>query len=965
MSDATALPFRWPKLLIFAVLISALFTVAGCGSSASDFIATSHTGLTTQPVVGKVYVGKTLGGVEVSILAPDGQTVATARTDSSGTFFIPQTLPVDFLAQARVAEDLLLLREVRGYGGELLVLNGLSTMVALQARSTGSSLEDATVDIRGRLKIAESDYLDMMEESPSRSFSHVAFLAESAAVGGPQAYLEQLSSGATPPQAPFIIRREHLQADFSSLSPELQAILSDVLDDPKLQLALRSRWSRALDRQFTLNGEQVAVEERAETAQAILGGVENIIEYIGVSAESEFVPNGSDLDKVFSWVGVALGWRNADTDALEAIQEQLVQVQQGISDIDLKTDQGTFDAANSNVQTDYIKPITDIIDDELDAIAQADPKDNNDRPSSTPSIANQNIANYVSFVNTDANFDEVHEDLKGIQAAMVGLGPQAVDGVYGPPEPGSGGTTNLTTFGAKLNVQQTLGVPIGKDGSQSGKTGFTPVRSSYLFDQALQTFEYYASYQIFGMTALGETGHGGSQPSVSISQLILRQNNAVGCLLAQRAQLPHYPQSDKFFIDLQNGLIWYTEVQSARTFSSANSVASSFSAGPYGAGTWRIPAYQEIQSLQQRGAYAMVSDGELDTEDTVDGLAALGFDNTEAIDDAGSVWAYAWVYDDNTWKLDDKSLRADLNQSIIPYQYIHEEDDTYPFFLVHSIGDPVLAMDVPGGSDGSGWPSALTSKMKASEMPYLGVPTGIGMTIDSFSDLAPVADWKVYLGGTVELGTDTIKTSYTTARVANYGVSGYSSVLPIVWYTTADHKKALVSNFPDDYGAVYENADSGTSVALSISGLTVDEERVSSDQDGNNTLAANAFPFIGTASPIYTNRHILSSTPNHTVASPQNLTLDLTTASGKVGQNFVATGFYNGSFNRFVVDRTADVDWHAHDETTNTEVPGITFSQSEPGRLIIDLDTLSTTEPYLVLKIKGAGTDVYLRLNLN
>ena len=928
------------------LLIFALLTI-GCETSDNSFVATSPGQFVTAPVVGKVFASADVAGQTVELRDSSGGILDSVVTNESGNFVFRGTVPADFRLVVPLENGLFLAREVRGFTGDgFFVVNVPTTLVSLNSGG-GLSLADAEALVQAQLQLSSREALFVIEDGVGTEFSHFAFFVEAANNGGVQAYLMNLADSQGALGTPYLLTRDDIGASVSSLSPQIQTLLDQVRSDPRINLALRRPVSRRLDRVFK-SGGQSPPNPATENPDVLLQGLglsaaSNILEYIGTSAESSLVADDTNADKVFSWVGVALGWRTSSTATLENIEAQLNQVQAGITELDQKSDNQNFQDAKDDLATNSINPLTEIISSELLAISTTTSSDLDNMPAGSSDLP-QNTQNYLALLTADSAFSDAQANLREVQAAMVGFNAVPVD--PGPVAVPQTQGQNLIMEGAKIALTDELGITVGVgNGSEVQQWANFPVRSGFLLDQALQTFELYAEYQMLGMVALGETGHSTSNPSADIDNLITQTDNAMASIISQRSQVPHYPRSENFFIDLQNGLIWYTVAQGNMDLADAKTFAANFQDGVYNDGQWRLPAFQETVALQQRGVYATVADGSLDYGDTLTGLQNLGFDLT-GVNSDGEVWNTEWFYSAPDWVISATGGQI--------FRLTHESDNhrnfdttddnpSYPVLLVHSIGKPVIAMNDPNANnepDGV-WPDSMTSSVSGHDLPFVGVLTGFSDLEFFIDELSFTGAWNSTFGGSFRIGTDTINTQINTDRISGYyGTTDHT--LPYMYYTTSNVADLRASNFPHSFGDLFFNTFNSSTLFLNSAGSS-----------------GTVFPVPVQAS-IGTTAEFVDSDPFSNQISPRNLTLDLvgvSPSSDMPTQRFVLTSFYKDE-SKIVRDSTSSVTWVAEDADTGQPVPGVTFAESVPGELVFDVSQFPTNVDQLNLKISTDGFEL-------
>lgn len=975
-----------PHSAVWRVLLTLLtiFVLAGCDSAPNEFVNISSEN--SRTIVGKVFAGVPIEGAEVTVVGPDGNVYAQTVSNRSGNFLLQSPDLPNFRIEARFGDGLVLAREERNFTGGFMVVNVPTTLLsAALADAPDGSVEEAKSRVLAQAGILEPEVFSLMEESFSQSFSHAAFFAEAAKAGGVQAYIQQFRSDAKVPGAPFRLRRDRLHFDDSGLDPEIREILATLRADKKLELALSSSLSRGLDfyigkRQALLAYQESSLNRTVLAAEASTGSAlgefagsaaENLLEYVGVSAHSKFVDNNNALDKAFSWVGVALGWRTADTDTLEAIQAQLEQVQTDVDNIAYETEDSDFQM-NSAPLDAAAQVFTDFIADEIDAVNAINESSsssdffNNEPPTSNSPALPTGANTFLAAAQDQGNYTTFKNNLRLIQQGMTGRGPDTSDPVV-PNEQsavdptGSSSSTatpyNVMLNGSNLLVRENYGIPMGLDVGQISFTGYSPVRSSYLLDVGLQVFNKYGTYQILGMAAMSEVAHASDTPATSITLLLDDLDHAMASILSQRAQLPIYPMSDNYFIDTEYGIMWYLPVQAEMSYADANNFALNFDDGQFD--NWRLPAYQEALALQKRGTYARArAVDDIDYSETIDGLEYLGFD-VDGVGDDGDIWCSNWYYSNDGYVKSTEGLEARLNHKTdTSYYYGSNVSVERPFFMVRSLETPVMNMVLPENSISEipgQWPS---------EMMY--VPSGdeIGQegSFYYFNDFEGFDGYINYLKATFQttfgshrivMGTSEHNDTFSTDYVRSYTVDRPDADDVFAWFASSNNSIARISNFPHDYQSLYYNENAA--INITASGLAVDENGV--------------FPTVSAS--VLENDKPLTINPSHNYQiAPRNQALNLTGGSSTdtVTFQFTLTDYLaNGG--KGVVATTAN--WVYENDDGSGQVPGISFSTSQIGELKIDKSAVPPALSSVVLRIKaeaGSFNDVVdqtkIRLNL-
>jgi hypothetical protein len=935
---------------LLLLLLAAFFTI-GCGSETNDFVAVSTGTSNTQqrPFAGKLFLGEGIPNAQISIEDLNGQNLATTTTDMSGNYILTTSLPPDFRVFARVGTNLVFAREIRDFGttptfGAITIPTTLAS--GLSQANPSRPLPDIESEVRRLLQIPQNVRLDSMTESVGSSFSHLAFFVRAAQNGGIESYLNALLANDAAIGSPFLLRRDTVGGSLAGIEPQVADVLARLQANPNLVRSTQRLISRGIQNPVIgqLGSTGVGNSGTASAIRAQELAAADVLKFIGTNIGSAIIGQVTTTatSTGYTWVAEQLGGHFGTTVELDAISAQLDDIQTQLDQIvSLLTDAAiSAQVTTLNGFKDDIKAKQNSLFMAYDDTKQdADYFNNMPAPNTLP----QSVQNTLDTLSADSTLNALTNDVDKLQEYLTGsTKPSTTTALEYPPilvNTSSSGTTSQPNLLLELrnSVLSQNGIVVNSDTQQFGNF---PVRSSVLLDQIMGPFEGYGQAQVLGANLIGEAAHQSSNPQNQIRKAQAYADNVARSLQNSRAQLPGYPESDRYFIDLQNGLMWHMYAQGPRDVDDAQDWAETYRGDDGNTSGWHLPSWDELKTLQLRAAWAAGNGNSYDFSNTMAGLSKLGFDLSAITNIPSSVngqstfannvgepyvltadWTFdSGVFGSNDWGFDE-GLRFTLtsnNFSEEPLATVNGERAA--FFVCRTLGsEPCIDINPPriaSGSNNGNWPSSFNAFPKESEEPSVAVFTGF--------ESPSITSTAVSLTGTYVFNVGdqsyTVGNASTTATAGtNYTRSNtYSATrfVPPTYFLTNDNAGSTVSSYPSDFGTItnHVNSTQATTVTLASLGL------------------------VGGVFPSVIQRTFTLSTPGTTQISlkqlqisPRNRTFDLETTDS-VDQQFVAVGFYSDNS---VQDLTNRVTWTVVDQSTGNPTPGATFANDQAGLLVL------------------------------
>jgi hypothetical protein len=870
-------------------------------------------------------LGRFVSGGVVGLETLSGETLASAAIGPTGNFLLraPQaTLPSDFRLRATPAgSDISFFREVRGYSGETRYfrINVPTTLASLHLQGQpGLTLEQANQEIAAVLGISPGTSFASLSESARSPFSHLAFFVDAAAAGGWRTFSAALLAEAATSTRTQGVGTDRFVARKSDLSASL-----DGLEEGLLPYVLPLQTFRPL------------VLSLAKGVKELLG------EVVGDLYDSIVVSTVTDI----AWTNIAehFGLNFGTTQALDRIQEQLQFALEEVESIELLLDDQEYaQAANTLAPAvAYLQALS-----QADLSAALNQANQDGLPNDTPIAEQPATSGIGSLLSSVANLTTA-VDLRQISDFQLN----------------GANVTNMNFVWRRNKVDNPLGVQ-----AQDRFMGF-PIRSNAWLDLALQNYEYYKGYQALGGKWLADNARQGTNPASDITQVYDALDSLCTSLKAQRGQFPDYLLSDDIIVDLQNGVMWHTKMNSKMTQDAAKSYAATLSVDGELFGqkvtyqNWRLPTYAELKSLQDRGRFfaggydptvpSNSNTGYGDTGQALAGLPGLGFVGvSEAFEKPdpgvqttdGGMWFAAYGYtivsgsifaEFGGW-LESPYAELEFNRANKDPNY-KSASDQRPFLLCRSIGDPLLGASAPNLTQvtipaDDPFPGELSAPLTDVEFPGLGVPTGIDSVADiSLSQTATDIIYSIYLGGDFTLGNEVTNESRSnpsrtlTATLKPYSGTvndspRYNALVLVPSYFTGD-SVFQVSNFPPAFDGT--GGQEGFQEALNTfgsSGFIQKNTDDSGQQVGQLTSTvygydaqSDSFPFaisktgnIGQAGRYENGK---TRQPAAFQVSPRNRLYDSASPAAKDGtatEQYTASLFFD---NQTITSQTAEVTW--------------------------------------------------------
>ena len=893
-------------------------SLAGCGGSSSDFQAVSGASASSQSVVvGKFAPGLDIAGAPVELQTLDGTVLAQATTDETGNFSFPAAdIPQQLTVTARLSEGSQFKFESRLVRGadqvSFVVVSIPTTLIARYLeRHPEVTLEQAEEDFSNLVGAAPGTRWSLfLDESHRYDFAHLAFYHAAQNYGGVEGLVEELLRRAA---SEAVLQVQPVAAqeveEEEEASPEFALALEDLDFDGA---SLEPEFAQ-LARNLTARSPQL---QKALFADIGIALGKKLLGKIGSAAVSKL---GSG---VFSWIVASLGLNGP---SLSDIQNQLNEIQRSLAEIRIDFLRARYQDAVTQLNTNAVNPIT-ILNSQISSLVASTPVTNEPFVAS-PQV--QQLPQALSqFVTSQA--------LLTLQNYMLG----------------TNGQLNLLEKNVEL-------VNLAANAQPAPRFMNMPLRSNRLLDQALEPFSLYAGYQVMACHLLVENAHQIDNPVDTMNAVRTPFNDALISLKRQRGQIPQPLVSDKIFVDLQFGLMWYLDVQAPRSLEDAKNFARGFSvSGPEVTyDDWRLPLESELKALQARGRFSPSYDpnvpkntdkGYGDWGSAGSGLSYYGFSNPHLMNKHGELWSgepeYYIPAFGNEWRPRDFAFRLNHRSSN------HSQPQTAPFVMVRPIGrnlHKTLSSD-PGIRTSSPFTVAPAKPLVPAEASALGVPV-------EMNGLSVV--YRVYTGGSFICGDPAQQTTETfnlpseeqsltlqtfeelprirrpePGQPERPPIPGFflTSLGDILAFST-NNPGVEVTNLPDRTGQylwhtdLYENLD--VTVSASIQGY----------RDGR-------FP-VWLTGQTQVNRRSSPRYLTDVQIFPRNRTHE---RSDSV--QYTAVGYYSDGTAK---NLTSEVEWALVDTGTGQPEATARFSSNTPGRLQVE----NTTTGDLTLRVTVPATD--------
>jgi hypothetical protein len=954
-------------MLVMLLVVSGL---VGCGSDNDEFTFNPNSLLVNQPFAGKLFLGATIGGAQITVEALDGSVLATSTTDATGNFLIRTLLPPDFRVIAKLSDGSALSREIRGFGstqtfGSITVP---STLVSrLSQANPGESLETLEAQARQLLGMPQDANLNATSESVQSSFSHLAFFVRASQNGGLESYLNLIISSPGAAEVPYLLRRDVFNGSFNGLDIRLADVLGARLTDPILRRSTERLLSRGIPNPVIgpLGYRRSAQSGPITLVRAQEIAAADVLKFVGEAVGSSIIGQVTTTASAtgYTWVAEQLGGHFGTTVELDAITQQLTDIQTTLDGIvtTLNDDKIASQVSDLSVFKDDIKNRQNDLVQAYDNAKNNDANYFNDQPGTSTLPAD--VVNVVNSLSQSATLDALTQDVEKLQEYLTGsTTPSSTGAIEYPPI-----LVNVTNIGTDsapnllLELRDSIlnknGIVINSDTQQFGNF---PVRSSVLLDQVLGPFEGYSQSQILGANLIGEAAHQSPTPGNDIPRAQAYADNVARSLQNTRAQFPDYPRSDNYFIDLQNGLMWYMVAQAPMPVTDAQAWAENFRGDEGSTPGWHLPSWDELKSLQIRGAWAASSGESFDFANTQTGLEKLGFnfdavttyDNTNSSFDGLAFLVTAdWTYNngligDNVWGFGEGlvfPLSTDNFKDRPEVVGLDDSRNNGAFLVCRTIGSaPCIDINPPliaEGTNSGDWPDSFAGQPKESEETSVAVFSGFASVNVPAGVVEFVSEWTFNTGDqSFQVGTATTPaTTGTTYVRSNTYQSGNS--LPPVYFLTNDNAGSTFSSYPDDLGSVTNHANSQVVTTVTY---------------GSLGLSSGVFPSVISGTFTFSTAGVTEVSLAQLQISPRNLTIDME-STDTAEQQFVAVGFYSDSTSK---DLTNQVTWTVVDTNTNAATAGAAFANDVNGLLKLDKTMGLTVENLTVsASINDSGSN--------
>lgn len=891
--------------------------LAGCGSSSEEFVhtgASGEVGFAPISVAGRVVPGVPAAGVPVVVSSDDGSILARATTDGSGSFLFPGFAgPRTFRVSAAFDDGLVLESLVtNNTGGAFVVLNiptTLASRLAAFGNFTPDQAKQRVAEFLGLSSVAELEH--GLSEFQAGGFSHLAFFVRAQQQGGISALLNRLSEeidrGAAP--QPFRATSQDLEAALS-VPEALAAELQRVQKSPLLRRAVEAARLHELPQIGTLalDGTTHAQPKAVNTDIRAMWIVDTLLD--------------QTLDVAWTHIADGANLNYGTTAMLERIQGQLEQVLDTLATITLTLDRDKLDQAINTVYND--------------AISQIDTYNSR--------LANLTLSAILANPETPYTpADDTRELLGTLQSLTT---EQSLRIIRSYLEPGGQGTKILVDGQAYI-LSTLYGQGLTAD------VGNFPFRTQDLYNQLFSIFEYYSQYQQLGINLLGESAHIQTNPT---SALRTAQDNAEDTILSLYRQRAVLPPGTKLpanvVVDLQAGLMWYTSIVGARSTSDAVAYADSFTlangAGGYYS-DWHVPTLEEYRVLRERARLVSSSlrdgnvkhNGDNASEGNFgyssQGLTALGFVNANILDSDGAVlyanYLLAQMKDpaDDHYFLDGTSW----NDPNFEFRFNHENSDERsttqqrPFFLVRSIGKPVVRIDSRHDVDSTTAPPPYEwSEVQDFEYEMFGRVSGIakshfltpaGSTSGLPDRVGADLTYSFATGGTLAIGGSPYRLTFPR-RFHDSAAKGLSFPTyngPSSAYTTVNTRNQLVSF-------------STTTAEVGVAPTGRLRWRAGGSGPSDLDLTANFYNLLGEEQSFQQRLSTSVSSPRKLVQIqmfPRNREYFLTSASSR-DEQYYCLAFYSDDTVEEVT-KSPTIVWTAVDNSTGEPLPASAFFSSQ------------------------------------
>lgn len=894
---------RWLVLCWALVLL-------GCGGSQESFVVVGPVGPEGGggALTGRFDLGVGVPQARIEIRSLDGAVLAQTGTNRSGHFLISGVaLPSDFRVLATLGSALEFSSEVRGYdgSGRDVILNVPTSLASSAVQSLGLSLAESESRVRALLRYPQDLSLERPGlESHASPFSHLAFFEEAAGQGGWIAYRDRLvaamgASGqirSTEGNGRYRFRPELLSADFSGLEVELLLPLVAVTEVATYTANDGTTGTDASPMQYmglVLEGlsdevlAQLFPDDDQVSGQAVRPKLlDSLLDTLGEGAKGQLIDVG------WTHIADALNLNYGTTRMLEVIQEQLDQVLSDLAHLE-----GQLDELAIEDTVNTLAPAVARIQSEIQALANQDPQALADPNTPyTPSNAVQTLLSTLANSTAAA-------DLTLLQ------------------------NTLSKDFFQNSVLTYLYNVELGINDLSS--YGNAPFLSAAIQSRALTPFNYYGQSQQSACKIISENAHSESpNPFSDMNAANTIAQQAAEQLKLQRGFVPWQLMSNYVIVDLQAGLMWYTQVYDATTWSDAVYYAENCSLTVGNGVTysdWRLPTVQDFEVLQDRARLVATnrrdSAAPHDGNDasygnygySLQGLAALGFDKNGVatlVNSDGSFLCEPASYEDDRWVTNYNIFRLNHESSS---QKVISSQDRYPFILCRSIGtNPVNFPNY--GPDRSGVVPFRVSPILPQEFPMLGHATSLANVQEVNGIMGATVTYTIQVGGSFSMGTN-------NEDRRNYPVQTYTQAIDSFPGGSNDHSG------PYDLMEMISFVSQSPLLTIGSTGKLLWHV----DDVAARTVTVNATMNSATGTQL-----TASGTINSTPAARQITKVQVwprnryySVIGGKTtDESYYCLAYYDDNT---IADVTGQVTW-----STNSPNAGVTFSNQQANDLKID-----------------------------
>jgi hypothetical protein len=665
------------------VALVCLLAVVGCGDT-QDFVVTPPS--SSGPVVNQrfVFAQLSLGslrvpGVSIRLENLDGSVIAEDTANADGIAdFQNLAVPDQFRAVTRIgSQEFVRLARNFHSNPSVLDIDVLSTLQSsFQASRPDLTPEQADQELRRLLSLPPTLDLGAGLREPNSLFSGLAFLRFAQAQGGLEGFGQTLQQGESGPYV-FSLTNEVLLTPFSGPDAELNARLEDV----RLHLAQRVFGDRP---PLTYHPGSPAVP----LGQDLLLGPSSLVGQFALGVATGVTGNLLDTGAkgVLGWASKQMGGNFGEGNQLAEISATLADVLTVVTGIQTTINTDVLQAQYTNLQT-VLLPVSEDTSSLQTTTSQT-------TITNEPFVAPPSVSNLISALSS-ANYETI---LQTVQQGMVGSG-------------------ELVANSMALNLTTQLGI------DQPSNMNYSPWMAKTVQTPTMAYLNNFASQQVMALNLYAEQAHNSTfspDPVTGIQSFLPNMRTAFSSLKQQYQQVPLLLDGDLTLVDLENGVMWLSDIYGPATWSYAQSYANS--ARPnlvladgttiqYSDG--RLPTVGEGLSLQDRGRFNPNKDSSIpnggsnaypDAAQATSGLPGLGFDfintpgtsNNDTLGNNGEIWMY--YYFSASSPTSNQALQTDhtfvLNDDNNITNGYDEDSRTFPYIMCRTLGNQMTNSNV-------------------------------------------------------------------------------------------------------------------------------------------------------------------------------------------------------------------------------------------------------------------------------